>query len=277
MNTTLTALRPENPVAVMAAYGILRLLTGARLRWAAANPELDYDGDVIADLAALLPERRQAPELRLLDDPREKHVKAAGGYATLAEQMPHEWLTAMSAETADGIQSTRLLLFSGNHKFVAAARELMDGLARLDVQDRVREALLGPWRYDTRAQAWGWDAAARDDTAAMAAAPSAKDKLGVPGAYWLAWESLPLWQMVGGRTVGHERRTWSYPTCAEWLGWDGLKALVLGRERMDPRELTAMGVRVWTAPILDTNSTGGKELGLAEGTAAGATASRTAA
>jgi hypothetical protein len=29
----LTALRANNPVAVMAAYGALRLLPGARLRW----------------------------------------------------------------------------------------------------------------------------------------------------------------------------------------------------------------------------------------------------
>jgi len=127
----------------------------------------------------------------------------------------------------------------------------------------IASALLGAWRYDIRAQAWGWDAAARDDTAAMAAAPSAKDKLGVPAAYWLAWESIPLWQMVNGHTVGHARRSWSYPICGEWLSWEGLKALVLGRERMTDRELAAQGVRTWTAPILDTNSTGGKELGLA--------------
>ena len=259
----LTALRPENPVAVMAAYGDLRLLPNARLRWVAAHPELDYDGDVVADLAVLLPARRTAPELTALDDPRDKNIGGAAGYARLADQLPHEWLTALAAETAEGIVPTRLLLFSGNHKFVTAARDLMDGLNKLDVEDRLREALFGPWRYDTRAQAWGWDAAARDDTAAMAAAPSAKDKLGVPGAYWLAWESLPLWQMVNGRTVGHSRRAWSFPTCGEWLSWEGLRALVQGRERMDKRELAAMGVRVWTAPILDTNSTGGKELGLA--------------
>jgi hypothetical protein len=187
--------------------------------------------------------------------------------------VPHDWLSALCVEadprTAQkddkGIASTRLLLFSGRHQFVRAARELMDALGRHDVADRLREALIGPWRYDTKAQAWGWDAAARDDTAAMAAAPSAKDKLGVPGAYWLAWESLPLWQMVGGVTVGHDtrQRAWSYPTCAEWLSWDGLRALVLARERLPERELRALGVRVWTAPILDTNSTGGKELGLA--------------
>jgi hypothetical protein len=139
----------------------------------------------------------------------------------------------------------------------------MDALAKLDLEDRLREALLGPWRYDTKAQAWGWDAASRDDTAAMAEAPSASKKLGVPGAYWLAWESMPLWQMVNGRTVGHGKRAWTYPTCAEWLSWDGLRALVMGREQMPQGEKQVFGVREWTAPILDTNSTGGKELGMA--------------
>lgn len=259
----LTALRPENPVAVMAAYGALRLLPGARIRWAGSNPELHWDGDVVSALVDRLPERRAAPEVTSLNDPRDKNIGGVAGYRQLAETIPHEWLTAMSVETAEGIVPTRLLLFSGNHKFVAAARDLLDALAKGDVEDRLCEALVGPWRYDTKAQAWGWDAASRDDTAAMAAAPSAAKKPGVPGAYWLAWESLPLWQMVNGRTVGHEKRTWSYPTCAEWLSRDGLRALVLGWKQMPERELVAMGVRAWTAPILDTNSTGGKELGLA--------------
>lgn len=70
--------------------------------------------------------------------------------------------------------------------------------------------------------------------------------------------------MVNERTVGHEKRTWSCPTCAEWLSWEALKALVLGRERMPERERSALGVKVWTAPILYTNNTGGKELGLAK-------------
>ena len=259
----LTGLRPENPVAVMAAYGVLRLLPGARLRWAGTHPELEYAGDPIADLAEQLPERLKAPEVTLLDDPREKHILAAGGYQALAEQMPHEWLSAYAAESPEGIAHTRLLLFSGNHKFVMAARELMGTLAKQDVKQRLHEALLGPWRYDAKAQAWGWDAASRDDTAAMAGAPSAKDKLGVPGAYWLAWESLPLWPMINGRTVGHQKRSWSYPTCAEWLGWDGLRLLVVGRAQIPGRELAALGVRTWTVPILDTNNTGGKEFGLA--------------
>ncbi len=41
----------------MAACGALRLLPGARLRWDGDIPELDYQGEPIAALAALPAER----------------------------------------------------------------------------------------------------------------------------------------------------------------------------------------------------------------------------
>jgi hypothetical protein len=55
---------------------------------------------------------------------------------------------------------------------------------------------------------------------------------------------------------------WHYPTCAEWLSWEGLKALVWGLARMKDSERRALGVRIWSAPVVDTSQFG-KELGLA--------------
>jgi len=75
----LTALRPENPVAVMAAYGALRLLPGARIRWAGSNPELHWDGDLVSALVDRLPERRAAPEVTALNDPRNKNIGSLPG------------------------------------------------------------------------------------------------------------------------------------------------------------------------------------------------------
>ena len=269
----LTGLRPENPVAVMAAYGALRLLPGAMLRWDETHPELRWDGDAIATLSDLVPERLQSPELNLIDDPRQKHIEKAGGYAALAEKMPHEWLTAYAAETADGIAGTELVAYAGNYTMVRAVRTVVAALADTDIAERVREALLGPWRYaDIGAGvALGWDANARQDRAMMAAEPKplGKDKPTILAANWLAWEAIPAWQMVNGQTpgieganerAGHLKR-WTYPTCAEWLSWDGLKALVFGWERMPAREQKAMRVRLWQSEIIGRKE--GGEFGLA--------------
>lgn len=269
----LTGLRPENPLAMMAAYGALRLLPGARLRWAETHPELDYAGDAIADLAALLPLRLESPELNLLDDPRDKHITKAGGFAALAQQIPHDWLSAYSAETASGIAGTELIAYAGNYTMIRAARTVISALAETDIADRLTEALLGPWRYaDIGAGvALGWDANARQDRAILAAEPKplGKDKPTILAANWLAWEAIPAWQMINGRTPGIKGadkksgrlKRWTYPTCAEWLSWEGLKALVLGWALMPAPELSAMGVRLWQSEIIGRPE--GGEFGLA--------------
>lgn len=259
----LTALRANNPVAMMAAYGALRLLPGARLRWADADPELEWDGDIIADLAARLPGRRQSPEVNALDDPRDKNIGGVAGFRALASTIPTEWLIALAAEGPERVQHTNLLLMGGRHQFVVNAREIMDALGASDVEAKLREALIGPWTYGDRGlQAWGWDAAARIDAAASPKDVSGSPKFGVVGAYWLAWESLPFWPMINQRTVGMTRSAWVYPTCGEWLDARGLQAMILGAGRMKERELTSLGIVRWSAAILKPSDYG-KVLGWA--------------
>jgi hypothetical protein len=256
--TELTALRPENPVAMMAAYGALRLLPGAQMRWPGEHPELHWEGDVVAALATCLPQRMAAPEVNLIDDPRDKGVGGVAGYRELARKMPHEWLAALACEGVDGIVGTGLRAHGGNHKFNAAARQVMRTLAQLDVPAKLKEALFGPWRYeDSAGAALGWDAGARLDAAALAHNPLTKDKLTILAATWLAWEALPGWTMINGRTPGvlpaskrtRRNKRWTYPTCAEWLSWQGVHALVVGLERMTARECRALGVRRWETEI----------------------------
>lgn len=262
----LTALRPENPVAMMAAYGALRLLPGAQIRWEDEHPELSWDGDILQALADRLPERMLAPEVTLLSDPRDKNIGGIAGYRRLADQIPHDWLSAYAAESSEGVVATDLLLLGGRHQFVSGAREILKGLASGDIAAKIEEALIGPWTYSDSALAWGWDAAIRLDASALPLEVSSAHKAGVLGAYWLAWESLPLWQMIGRRTVGmhreHRQWHWAYPTCAEWQSWQGLRALVMGLKRMPERELRSLGVRTWVAPVIGTSQFG-KELGLA--------------
>lgn len=252
----LTALRANNPVAVMAAYGALRLLPNARLRWDGPHPELAWEGQVIDFLAECLQARLTAPEVTLIDDPRK--IDSVQEYRKLSDQMPSEWLVAYSAETADGLRPTGLRLLGGRHQFIANAREIMASLLKRDVRLKLHEGLIGPWRYEDKGlQAWGWDAAARIDAAASAKAVTSVPKFGVLGAYWLAWESLPFWPMVNGRTVGMDKRCWVYPTCAEWLGAESLRALILGAAGMDDREATALGVRRWRSERIGSSDYGG--------------------
>ena len=166
---------------MMAAYATLRLLPGARLRWADTHPELDWDGDVLAALAKQLPQRLKAPEITQLDDPRDKNIGGVAGYRALAETIPHEWLTAYACETARGIVNTDLELFGGQHKFVVLARKHMQALTKMNLIDKIKEALLGPWRYEDAAQAWGWDAAMRLDAATLPLEASSAHKPGGPG------------------------------------------------------------------------------------------------
>lgn len=260
----LSALRPNNPVAMMAAYGALRLLPRARLRWTGPHPELIFEGDIFEHLAEQLPQRLHAPEIALLDD--------VGECPDLIGRIPDHWLIAYAGQCSPrqmtgtgrkvrmlprGWTPTDLLLMGGRHQFVANAREIMTALTAHDVRAKLEEALIGPWRYeDLGLQAWGWDAAARIDASSSPKAVTATQKYGVLAAYWLAWESLPLWPMINGRTVGMGRSSWVYPTCAEWLGIEGLGALILGLNRMSLREITGLGVTRWCAERIGSSDYG---------------------
>jgi hypothetical protein len=261
----LTALRPNNPVAVMAAYGALRLLPGARLRWEGPHPELEWDGNPIDQLARLLPDRIQCPEVTLLDD--------VGESPDLIGRIPSEWLIAYAGQCAPrqvagkgrkarmlpkGWTPTDLLLMGGRHQFVANAREIMAALSKRDIHAKIEEALVGPWRYEDRGQqAWGWDASARIDASSSPKAVTNSPKFGVLGAYWLAWESLPFWPMVNGCTVGMGRVHWIYPTCAAWLGAEGMRSLILGAAAMEEREAAALAVTLWRSGRISSSDYGG--------------------
>jgi hypothetical protein len=119
----LTGLRPENPVAMMAAYGALRLLPGARLRWTETHPELDWEGDILAALAAQLPQRLGGPRTDGARRPQGQEHRRGGRLPGLGRDYPPmAGSPPTRAEGIDGIVGTDLLLLGGRHKFVEAAR-----------------------------------------------------------------------------------------------------------------------------------------------------------
>lgn len=254
LNTlTLTGLMPNNPMAAMAAYGALRLLPDATLAWPdGGHPVLTCEGDPVARLAVLLPARRVAPENNIIDAPSKiTDLRAIAG------RMPQEWAVAYASETEDGIEDTALKVMGGRHLMVDSARRVMDALIRgSEVEARLREVLIGPWRYqDADVQAWGWDAGANIDAAASSRPGSSTPKFAVLGAAWLAWEAIPLFPAFHGETVGWTRGL-CYPTVARPVGWHELRAIVLGLRNLSEHEARALGLRVWWAAKIPSGTHG---------------------
>lgn len=252
----LTALQPENPIAWMAACGALRLLPGARLRWVDNIPELDWDGDITAALAALPAQRLVAPELQYASKLKARMDEAAW---QALKQLPGEWALALGCQTETGVRCTNLKIRpGGNYDMLGDARAILARLSALDVGEKLTEACLGPWRYeDADCVAWGWDAAARLDAAGIGSKSENAPKWGVLGAYWLGWEALPLFPMLDGKTHG-----WSagltYPTWGAWLDYHAVKALMLGLDGLRPVECRALCVRTWFSEYLRTDPSSGR-------------------
>jgi hypothetical protein len=265
---TLTALVANNPMAVMTAYGALRLLPGARLRWPGAHPELDYPGDAVADLAALVPGRKEAAEYRRYDDPR-----SIKNYAEAKDELPHAWLAAFAEQKPAGkdkdpaVQETGLLLYAGEPAFIAKSAKVLATLSKskAGVNAKIEEALFGPWRYEDQEprgmlKGWGWDPAQVNDAAVVEKKSSDVKTPGVAAAYWLGWESLPFWPVIEGVTIGMTEDAWRYPICAEWLDAGMLQDLILGGETPGVRWYRAEKVRLgwghffaWGQPELATS------------------------
>jgi len=252
----LTGLQADNPIAWMAACGALRLLQGARLRWQDTLPELEFNGDIIAALAALPAHRLKSPEFQFrhklsanMDDAAWQDLK----------RLPGDWSLALGAQTETGMRASHLKMRpGGGYDMVRDARVILDALSKRDLQDKLTEALLGPWRYeDLDCVAWGWDAAARIDAAAIGSKSEDAPKYGVLGAYWLGWEALPLFPAVGGHTMGWSKGL-CYPTWSEWLDYQDTKALMLSLNLLGTKDRKAMGVRNWFARYLQTDRSAGR-------------------
>jgi hypothetical protein len=240
----------------MAACGALRLLPYARLRWVDKIPELDFGDDVVAALTTRLAERLTAPEIEYRPKLKAKMDDAA--WQDLKE-LPGEWALAFGEQTETGMRCTNLKIRPGDYDMVRDARTLVQRLSQVeDVEDKLREALEGPWRYeDADCVAWGWDAAARIDAAAIDRKAENAPKAGVLGAYWLGWEALPLFPMISGKTLGWSKGL-RYPTWSEWLDYHDVKGLMLRCDGLGAAERKALGVSVWFAQYQQTHQSSGR-------------------
>lgn len=211
----LPALHGRNPLGLFAALGTLDVATRSlpdrrvTLRWTdTVDPVAIVEGpDSIEHLIELcdLDRVRWAASCLLtwspegdatLTDLKVSATELRTWLAELARQADHGGRTdvdLMAALLAEGgvagkgdSKPTHFHFTAGQQKFLVMVRELQANVNA----ERIAEALLGPWRYDSPLPVLGWDARGERIFALRGSDPAKEKKLGVPGADWLGFLGL---------------------------------------------------------------------------------------
>lgn len=292
-DTVLTGLDGKNPIAFLAALGVLNVVSDhskddeprPKLRWERAGsyrPVLigGPARDVLIDL--IESDRDNFEKAKALDL---RYVKASGGEAHDLKPPPSQFVeylrglvaaddrralsfaaafaTDVAVDNNGNTKPTALHFTAGQQEFLAMVSELRDGVTPADIE----EALFGPWRYARPLPVLQWDNSQARDYALRASDPSKDKKLGVPGADWLAFRGLPFIRVV---PVGDEiltsgcRGGWKTGSF-RWPIWTGalerpvIQSLLTssGLFECEPRVLRARGVEVVFESAIGRSDQGG--------------------
>lgn len=161
---------------------------------------------------------------------------------------------------------THLDFTTANQRFLKMVRELateVDG-------ERIREAILGPWRQDSPLPSLRWSPHTERLYALRAIRPTKDKPLGVPGADWLALLGLAFFPTCSIQRAGEQKFSLKTSACDQqwkvsairWPLWSvplerdtvwslvGDAGVVGERHQPTPAHLLALGVRqVMEAPI----------------------------
>lgn len=218
----LTGLDGKNPIAFLAALGVLNAVTdkaGAegpapKLAWRQQGtflPVLVGGPERDALLEALwedVQSFRVEPAIQWL-----RYRKEGGAEAHDLKPPPKEFVaylrglvergagagrrsldfaaafaTDVAVDNNGNTKPTALHFTAGQQEFLSMVTGLIEGVTIPDLE----EAVFGPWRYERPLPVLQWDNAASRDYALRASDPSKDKKLGVPGADWLAFRGLPF-------------------------------------------------------------------------------------
>lgn len=212
---SLTALRGRNPLGLFAALGALDVATRAlphravTLRWTEAlDPSAILRGpDSLDHLVSLCyadlarwessPILTWGPDGTPLDDLKPEPSDLRRWTDVVLEHALHtgqradvDLFGALVAEGATARKGdskpTAFHFTAGQQRFLTMVRELRRGLD----EERFREAVLGPWRYDSTLPVLGWDVRGERIYALRGTDPAKEKRLGVPGVDWLAFLGL---------------------------------------------------------------------------------------
>jgi hypothetical protein len=217
-----TGLKAGTPIGFLAAIGAFRHVSemsdafgGVRLRWAKTGNEwsaglvTERDVDDAALLSGLVEHVcriSERPEFGWSDQIKKTTVER---FRDAVEDNPlaSDWFAAFGTELAlskeNTLRSTDFDMTGGQQKFLQKLREASSALTRSPktAETLLREALFGPWLYKSSKKAeevenshsMGLDPSTLLQGAFTAGEPAGiKDKRGVRGAIWLAFEALPL-------------------------------------------------------------------------------------
>jgi hypothetical protein len=287
----LPALEGSNPLGYLAALGILHALAAthpaATLRWTDdLVPHAIVSGVASLDELLDLLEKDRAEWTRsaLLSFAVSREplsdVKLAGPelrqwFHFIADAGPGadaDHLCAIVAENAYDNKArakpTHLHFTAGQQQFLNMIRDLAANVG----PDRLREAMQGPWRYDSTLPSLSWDSRGERIYAIRATNPSKEKRHGVPGADWLAFRGLVFYPVT--RTPTGSLKTTACDTewknsAFRWPLWtvpatrDTLRslvadpALVAKDARISPADLSARGIASVRQSKIRRNDQGG--------------------
>jgi hypothetical protein len=263
---SLPALEGTNPLGFLAALGVLDALSAAnpdvRLRWTpdpvphaviCGIPDIDDLLDILnkdrAEWTAsavlgfhvggepLSDAKPENTDLR-----RWFEFAETGGRRSDADHL----CALVAEETYDNngrAKPTHLHYTAGQQKFLNMVRELARGVDR----DRFKEAVTGPWRYDSTLPSLSWDSRGERVYAVRAVNPSNEKRLGVPGADWLAFRGLAFYPVT--RTLHGSLRTtacdaeWK-SSAFRWPLWTARATRNVTRSLVADSTLVAKGAKV---------------------------------
>lgn len=272
----LPALEGTNPLGYLAALGVLDALAATcpavRLRWTddlvphavvsgAPDPDtlLDIlDKDRIEWTAGAI---FAFPEVGApFSDAKPTSDELRRWFTFVAEQGRRpdaDHLCAIVAENAydnnGRAKPTHLHFTAGQQQFLSMIRTLAASTDR----DRLREAIEGPWRYDSPLPSLSWDSRGERIYAVRATNPSKEKRLGVPGADWLAFRGLtfyPVTRIPSGKLkttacdTEWKNSAFRWPLWAASVSRETIASLVADPTlvakdaRISPAVLTARGI-----------------------------------
>ncbi len=249
---------------------LVDLLDEDRVGWS-ASPTLSWGptGRALADVKVSAEEFRDWAQavLSTLEDPREGPPRGRRADADLFSALVAEGAVAGKGDA----KPTHLHFTAGQQRFLAMARELQQAVDR----GALREAVEGPWRYESELPSFSWSAGGERIYAQRGFNPASEKRRGVPGADWLALLGLRFFPVAALRgqleTTGCDRQ-WK-ASALTWPIWTvRLTAETVRSVLADPtlvrrpvRELRAMGIdEVMRAPIRRSDQGGYGSFGAAE-------------
>lgn len=205
----LGGLRADNPLGFLAALGLLEVVhrsnPGARLSWtnglvprpemAGVEPQelveaVTQDAKNCLDSVVLKwPPEAPYPDLKV--SPTDLHDWAVAA-ADAQDWVSNLWSGLIAEGALDNNGSskpTHLHFTAGQQRFLVMVRELASNLN----EDRINEAVFGPWRYDSTLPSLGLDVRGDRIYALRGKDPAKESRTGVPSADWLAFRGLALY------------------------------------------------------------------------------------